>query len=163
LPAIQQTGLNDFCEPALQIPESFAGSKGVLGIVQDAPDGILYQVSRHGDQCIQHTADFSSVQQSTSWLALPPLHNLFAKTRLVRRHLSWLIPLYPASLHLHRLRQVRAQEHLLLAQPRAQNLHLQMQFMDTVGWECWLGLWWSDLQRFWLASYKELVPWQNDK
>jgi hypothetical protein len=46
MPAVQQTGLNNFCEPALQIPASFAGSKGVIGIAADSPDGILYQVSR---------------------------------------------------------------------------------------------------------------------
>jgi hypothetical protein len=27
------------------VPVSWAGSKGVLQVVQDAPDGILYQVS----------------------------------------------------------------------------------------------------------------------
>ncbi|KAE9370483.1 hypothetical protein N431DRAFT_426845 [Stipitochalara longipes BDJ] len=43
LPAVQQTGLNSFCEPAVQIPASFAGSKGVIGIAADSPDGILYQ------------------------------------------------------------------------------------------------------------------------
>jgi hypothetical protein len=66
LPAIQQTGLNNFCEPALQVPESFAGSKGVLGIVQDAPDGILYQVSKTVKLCINRTLISSSVLQSTS-------------------------------------------------------------------------------------------------
>ncbi|KAH8790262.1 hypothetical protein BGZ57DRAFT_754022 [Hyaloscypha finlandica] len=43
LPAVQQTGLNSFCEPAVQVPASFAGSKGVIGIAADSPDGILYQ------------------------------------------------------------------------------------------------------------------------
>ncbi|KAE8452082.1 hypothetical protein EG329_002248 [Mollisiaceae sp. DMI_Dod_QoI] len=43
LPTIQQTGLGDFCEPSIAVPASWAGSKGVIGIVQDAPDGILYQ------------------------------------------------------------------------------------------------------------------------
>jgi hypothetical protein len=44
MPAVLQTGLGDFCEPDVVIPASWAGSKGVIGIVQDAPDGILYQV-----------------------------------------------------------------------------------------------------------------------
>ena len=47
LPTIQQQGLGDYCEPSVQVPQSFAGQKGVIGVVQDAPDGILYQVSRH--------------------------------------------------------------------------------------------------------------------
>jgi hypothetical protein len=45
LPAITQTGIGDYCEQDVMIPASWAGSKGILGVVQDAPDGILYQVS----------------------------------------------------------------------------------------------------------------------
>jgi hypothetical protein len=45
MPAVQQTGLGDFCEPVVPIPASWAGQTGILGVVQDAPDGILYQVS----------------------------------------------------------------------------------------------------------------------
>jgi hypothetical protein len=44
LPAIQQTGLGDYCEPDVTVPSSWAGQKGVIGVVQDAPDGILFQV-----------------------------------------------------------------------------------------------------------------------
>lgn len=43
LPAVLQTGLGDYCEPRVPVPESWAGSLGVIGVVQDAPDGILYQ------------------------------------------------------------------------------------------------------------------------
>ncbi|KAN0106375.1 hypothetical protein V8E51_009251 [Hyaloscypha variabilis] len=43
LPAVQQTGLNSFCEPSVAIPASWAGSKGVIGLAADSPDGILYQ------------------------------------------------------------------------------------------------------------------------
>jgi len=43
LPAIQQTGLGDYCEPDVTVPSSWAGQKGVIGVVQDAPDGILFQ------------------------------------------------------------------------------------------------------------------------
>lgn len=43
MPAVLQTGLGDFCEPDVVIPAAWAGAKGVIGIVQDAPDGILYQ------------------------------------------------------------------------------------------------------------------------
>ena len=45
-PAILQTGLGDYCERDVVVPASFAGSKGVIQVVQDAPDGILYQVRR---------------------------------------------------------------------------------------------------------------------
>ena len=45
LPAIVQTGLGDYCERDVKVPASWAGQKGVIGIVQDAPDGILFQVS----------------------------------------------------------------------------------------------------------------------
>jgi hypothetical protein len=44
LPAIQQTGLGAYCEPGVTVPSSWAGQKGVIGVVQDAPDGILFQV-----------------------------------------------------------------------------------------------------------------------
>jgi len=46
LPAIVQIGLGDYCERDVTVPASFAGSKGVIQVVQDAPDGILYQVRR---------------------------------------------------------------------------------------------------------------------
>ncbi|ERS98651.1 GPI anchored cell wall protein [Sporothrix schenckii 1099-18] len=42
-PETLQTGLGKFCQPAIAVPESWAGKKGVLGIVVDAPDGLLYQ------------------------------------------------------------------------------------------------------------------------
>lgn len=45
MPIVQQTGLGVFCEPAISVPASWAGQQGIIGIVQDAPDGILYQVS----------------------------------------------------------------------------------------------------------------------
>ena len=47
LPTVSQTGLGDYCERDVVVPSSWAGQKGVIGIVQDAPDGILYQVG-HG-------------------------------------------------------------------------------------------------------------------
>ena len=46
LPAIVQIGLGNYCERDVMVPASFAGSKGVIQVVQDAPDGILYQVRR---------------------------------------------------------------------------------------------------------------------
>jgi hypothetical protein len=52
LPAIVQVGLGNYCEQDVMVPSSFAGSKGVIQVVQDAPDGILYQV-RTGFICLQ--------------------------------------------------------------------------------------------------------------
>jgi hypothetical protein len=46
LPAVVQIGLGKYCERDVIVPASFAGSKGVIQVVQDAPDGILYQVRR---------------------------------------------------------------------------------------------------------------------
>jgi hypothetical protein len=46
-PIIQQYGLNGFCEPMITTPASWAGSAGLLQIVQDAEDGVHYQVSTH--------------------------------------------------------------------------------------------------------------------
>ncbi|EHK42296.1 uncharacterized protein TrAtP1_005115 [Trichoderma atroviride] len=42
-PIVQQSGLGDFCEPHITLPASYAGKKGVIGVVTDAPDGLLYQ------------------------------------------------------------------------------------------------------------------------
>jgi len=43
LPVVGEVGLGDFCESNLTVPESWAGSKGVISIIQDAADGLLYQ------------------------------------------------------------------------------------------------------------------------
>ncbi|OAA58975.1 GPI anchored cell wall protein [Niveomyces insectorum RCEF 264] len=42
-PETQQVGLGNFCEPQITVPASWAGQKGVLGVIVDAPDGLLYQ------------------------------------------------------------------------------------------------------------------------
>ncbi|KAI3390712.1 hypothetical protein diail_8802 [Diaporthe ilicicola] len=42
-PIFTQTGLGDFCVSAVAAPESWVGLKGVLGLVANAPDGLLYQ------------------------------------------------------------------------------------------------------------------------
>jgi hypothetical protein len=54
-PAVLQTGLGDYCEQDITIPATWAGFKGIIGVVQDAPDGILYQVS----QSICYFLDYS--------------------------------------------------------------------------------------------------------
>lgn len=43
-PIVQQSGLGNFCEPQITLPSSWAGKKGVISVVADAPDGLLYQV-----------------------------------------------------------------------------------------------------------------------
>ncbi len=43
VPEIMQTGLGHFCQPAIGVPASWAGQKGLIGLVVDAPDGLLYQ------------------------------------------------------------------------------------------------------------------------
>jgi hypothetical protein len=44
-PIVQQSGLGMFCETAIPAPASWAGKQGVIGVVANAPDGLLYQVS----------------------------------------------------------------------------------------------------------------------
>lgn len=46
-PIVQQSGLGDYCNPAVTIPESYVGKKGVIGVVSSATDGVLYQVRLH--------------------------------------------------------------------------------------------------------------------
>ena len=43
-PIVSQTGLGDFCEPAVPAPMSWVGKKGILSVVADGPDGVLFQV-----------------------------------------------------------------------------------------------------------------------
>ena len=45
LPVVSQTGLGNYCEKDLMLPSLWAGSRGVLQIVQHGPDSTLYQVS----------------------------------------------------------------------------------------------------------------------
>lgn len=41
---VETQGVGDFCLPALSIPAEYAGSSGVLQIIDNASDGMLYQV-----------------------------------------------------------------------------------------------------------------------
>lgn len=43
-PIFTQTGEGDYCQPAVAAPEGLVGQKGVVGVVCDGPDGLLYQV-----------------------------------------------------------------------------------------------------------------------
>lgn len=44
LPVISETGLGQFCLPALKAPSEFAGQSGLIQVIQKGPDGVLYQV-----------------------------------------------------------------------------------------------------------------------
>lgn len=59
-PENMQTGLGKFCEPAIAVPASWAGKKGILGIVVDAPDGLLYQCA-----AVNFVAGAASTKQAT--------------------------------------------------------------------------------------------------
>ena len=76
LPAVQQTGLGNYCETGVKVPSTWAGSKGVIGIVQDAPDGILYQVS----PCLSYPQE-SSV--NLYWYSVRPSTSSQAQSRLL--------------------------------------------------------------------------------
>lgn len=59
-PETMQTGLGKFCQPAIAVPESWAGQKGVIGVVVDAPDGLLYQCA-----AVNFVAGAATVNQTT--------------------------------------------------------------------------------------------------
>ncbi|CAK7235495.1 hypothetical protein SCUCBS95973_009289 [Sporothrix curviconia] len=59
-PEVMQTGLGKFCQPAIAVPESWAGQKGVIGVVVDAPDGLLYQCA-----AVNFVAGAATANQST--------------------------------------------------------------------------------------------------
>lgn len=44
IPSVQQNALGAFCETGLKVNSSWAGQKGVIQVIQDATDGLLYQV-----------------------------------------------------------------------------------------------------------------------
>lgn len=43
-PIFQQSGRGNFCEPAVTVPQEWAGKKGFIGLNSNAGDGILYLV-----------------------------------------------------------------------------------------------------------------------
>ena len=45
LPVVSESGLGQYCEPSLITPGDWAGSQGIVQVVQHGPDGLLYQVS----------------------------------------------------------------------------------------------------------------------
>ncbi len=43
-PVVGQYGLGAFCEPSIVVPGSWTGSTGIIQVIEDAVDGMLYQV-----------------------------------------------------------------------------------------------------------------------
>lgn len=43
-PIFTQNGLGNYCQPVVTAPKEWVGKTGVIGIVSNAPDGLLYQV-----------------------------------------------------------------------------------------------------------------------
>jgi len=46
LPVVDETGLGNFCLQELSAPAEFIGQSGLLQVIQQGPDGMLYQVWR---------------------------------------------------------------------------------------------------------------------
>jgi hypothetical protein len=44
-PVFAEYGLGAFCEASVPAPAGWAGSRGVIQVLQDAEDGVHYQVS----------------------------------------------------------------------------------------------------------------------
>lgn len=44
LPVVSQTDLGNFCETNLTVPDSWVGQQGLVQVIQDAADGMLFQV-----------------------------------------------------------------------------------------------------------------------
>lgn len=45
VPLVNTTGIGDFCLDYMRAMDSFAGKPGIIQVVDNSPDGILYQVS----------------------------------------------------------------------------------------------------------------------
>lgn len=43
-PLVQQAGIGNYCQVMVSAPKEWVGKKGVIGVVGNAPDGLLYQV-----------------------------------------------------------------------------------------------------------------------
>ena len=43
-PVVQQTGAENFCIPNVTAPYNWSGQKGIISVVSDGPDGLMFQV-----------------------------------------------------------------------------------------------------------------------
>ena len=44
VPIIKTTGIGDFCLQYMSVPGDWAGNAGIIQVVDNSPDGVLYQV-----------------------------------------------------------------------------------------------------------------------
>jgi hypothetical protein len=44
VPLVNSTGIGDFCLDNMRVPSDWAGKSGIIQVVDNSPDGILYQV-----------------------------------------------------------------------------------------------------------------------
>ena len=126
LPVVSQSGLGNYCAKGLTLPSSWAGSSGVVQVVQHGPDSTLYQVSRPsmGGLLPQLTRE-SSVLRSILWIVRvqgPVLVRtpLVSRPRTPSTQRSRISP----QQHLQRLFQARLPSRLSPAQPRPRNRQL---------------------------------------
>ena len=49
---VETQGVGDWCLTYFSAPREWAGSSGVIQIVDNAPDGMLYQVRCHATPCV---------------------------------------------------------------------------------------------------------------
>lgn len=84
LPVVDETGLGQFCLPSLSAPAEFAGQRGVVQVMQNAADGLLYQVSNapRKTNFLDTNTSFSA-RLSISCRAQTPQSVLLAPTPLV--------------------------------------------------------------------------------
>ena len=51
IPTVEEFGLGAFCEPTVSVPEAWAGSSGLLQVIQDSEDGVHYAVGAGSQTC----------------------------------------------------------------------------------------------------------------
>ncbi|KAK5659777.1 hypothetical protein OQA88_988 [Cercophora sp. LCS_1] len=81
-PIFTQNGLGNYCQPVVKAPKEWVGKTGVVGIVSNAPDGLLYQCAvvnfvagsnTPGSSCTNGSvnADFNTDATLTGLLGTP--------------------------------------------------------------------------------------------
>ena len=66
MPVVNEMGLGEFCLPHIKAPMTWAGQQGLVQIIMDGPDGILYQVC----SCTRllQLRPYPSLRMSLIWL-----------------------------------------------------------------------------------------------
>ena len=82
LPVVNEMGIGDFCIPNMKAPAMWANQTGLVQIIMDGPDGILYQVRHRSDAefCSMLTVFLSARQSSTSPGPAPRSTRILART-----------------------------------------------------------------------------------